>query len=184
MAAFLFRRGLRPLPPHRALTRACSPQGESGRSGANYNPHAEERAAARRQRASRSTHLALSQPFETGAFPRPPQGEDIKNAGHTKPVMLRSARRAPRSTRALRGAFGPPQGDDAQFVRVGRSVAELLGENALGERMTRIEHHENVDAALLDHLNAYDIAKLGVVGHRAHGTLLGLEHLDDDLGVI
>ena len=46
--------------------------------------------------------------------------------------------------------------------------------------MTRIEHHQNVDAALLDHLDPDHIAKLGVVGHRAHRALLGLEHLDDE----
>ncbi len=32
------------------------------------------------------------------------------------------------------------------------SIAELLGEDALGQRVTRVEHHEDVDLALFHHV--------------------------------
>ncbi len=43
---------------------------------------------------------------------------------------------------------------------------------------------KNVDAAFLHHLDLDHVAELGVVGHGAHRALVGLEHLDGDLGVV
>src|SRR5581483_4314341 len=61
------------------------------------------------------------------------------------------------------------------------SVAELLGEDALIQAVAGIEHHEEVDLARLLDLDAHHEARLGVVGDRTHGALVGLQNVEADL---
>src|SRR6516165_6509797 len=49
-----------------------------------------------------------------------------------------------------------------------RSIPELLGEDALVQAVTGVEHHEEVDPARLFHLHPRHGSRFGVVGHCAH----------------
>src|SRR5215510_8947984 len=74
-----------------------------------------------------------------------------------------------RSTRGLRisdrhGVVGAARGRHRGFS----SIPELLGENALVQAVTGVEHHEEVDPAGLFHLHPRHGACFGVVGHCAH----------------
>ena len=62
------------------------------------------------------------------------------------------------------------------------SIAELLRQDALLQAVPRIEQHEQIDPARLLHLHAPHRPRLEMVGHRAHRTLVRLQHIEADLG--
>src|SRR5260370_14079576 len=65
-----------------------------------------------------------------------------------------------------------------------KSMAELLAQDALFQAVTGIEQHPHRDRLVGKHLDATDVARLVVIGHRRDRAFVALEHLDDHVSGI
>ncbi len=63
-------------------------------------------------------------------------------------------------------------------------MTELLAQDALFQAMAGIEQHAHRDGLVGKHLDAADVARFIVIGHRGDRTLVALEHFDDDIGTV
>src|SRR6266699_6149303 len=66
----------------------------------------------------------------------------------------------------------------------GKSVSELLAQDALFQAVAGIEQHPHRDGLVGKHLDAADIAGLVVIGDGGDRAFFALEHFDDDKGSI
>jgi hypothetical protein len=71
-----------------------------------------------------------------------------------------------------------------KVLPIGPLPAELLGENALRQGVTGVEHQPDGERLVLHHLDDLHVSHLLLISHRGDRTLVRLEHLDADPGVM
>src|SRR6202012_6243463 len=59
-------------------------------------------------------------------------------------------------------------------------IAELFAQNALFQAVAGVEQHPHRDGLVAEHLDAADVARFVVVGHRRYRAFIAIEHFDDD----